>query len=409
MSQSSQNSKAITEKLPNLTIKGQVLELQCYSNVSAITSLEDEWQALEQINTEDFTYFQNYNWCIEYFRQFADDVSDKHCPIPRVFVLRKDNKPIMIWPMMRVQSRTGLKLLMAATEPLGQYCNLIFDPAAFNAEIGQATLNLIIENSKSDAASLNYYPKDCMIDKIIGERGIKENSTLEASILDFTQYKSWEAYSSTLSKGQRKERRRNKNKLEAKGDLTCDVHFAGTKQYEALIALALKLKSQWLEQTGRKPGLLASQETKAMFTNLDVSQSNSETVPLVHALYVDGKPIAIEIGMIDADRYYSYLGAIDWEWKDFGPGKVQMAMAQEWCMEKGIKYFDLLHDPSEYKHSWTNHTHTVLTRNIPITFKGYVYSKLWKTYIRPKMKSIYHFAGAKNRDRINKFAKIFSK
>lgn len=400
------------KRLSKLTVEGHSLELQCYNNISAISSLKDEWQALELVCPEDFTYFQSYNWCIEYYKQFADDLTDRHCPIPQVFILRKDQKPIMLWPLMRIQSRTGLKILATATEPLGQYSNLLFDTSVFNAKTGQAVLKKVIEHSKADLISLNNYPQGCLIDKIIDGQGIQENSKLESSILDLSKYKSWEAYTQTLSRGQRKSRRRNITKLEAEGSLTYKVHNAETEEYSNLISLALEMKKQWLLETGRKPGILADACTKAMFTNLQMSQSSKQDQiagSMVHALFLNDLPVAIEFGMIENSRYYSYLGAIDWDWKDYSPGKVQLAMAQEWCMNEGIKNFDLLHDPSKYKSSWTNHTHKVISRNIPITYKGYIYSKLWKTHIRPKLKTIYHFAGTRNRDRLNKLAGIFQK
>ena len=396
-------------KLSNLEIEGRVLVLECYDTVEAICTLEDKWLALEATCTEDFTYFQTYNWCIEYYKQFADDINDKHCPIPQVFVLRDGGKPLMIWPLMRIQSRTGLKILTTATEPLGQYANLIFDHSQFDERHGTLVLNLIIEHSKSDSVSFNNYPEKSMLDKIVATRGIKENSNLESSILDLSQYNNWDSYFQTLSKTQRKSRRRDKNKLTQQGNISYEVIEAGVAQYKTLVEHALDMKKQWLLETGRKPGLLDDKSTRSMLQNLNPSNTIKNSGPIVHALKLNGMPVAIELGMIRDNRYYSYLGAIDWAYKDFSPGKVQMEMSQEWIMNKGIHYFDLLHDPSDYKTSWRNHTHKVISRNIPVTYKGYIYSQLWKTYIRPKLKSVYHFAGTKNRERLNKVVNIFRK
>ncbi len=382
------------------------LSLECLETVQAICAFEQEWLALEAACTEDFTYFQNYNWCIEYYKQFADDITNKHCPIPQVFVLRQDDRPIMIWPLMRIQSRTGLKILTTATEPLGQYSNLLFDPAKFDASLGKLVLDFIIKHSKSDSLSFNNYPENSMVDKIIGTKGIKENSNLESSMLDLKRYENWDAYFQTLSKVQRKSRRRDKNKLMTQGDISYDVIKPGADGFEHLVERALDMKKQWLLETGRTSGLLDEKCTREMFKNL---KSSSTSGPVVHALKLNGNPIAIELGMIKADRYYSYLGAIDWRYKDFSPGKVQIEMSQEWSMSRGMKYFDLLHDPSDYKTSWSNLKHKVISRNIPVTYKGFIYSQLWKTHIRPKLKNIYHFAGTKNRERLNKAVSIFQK
>lgn len=401
------NSSAL--QLSNLEVAGREYALECYETVAAIKSIEENWLSLEAECTEDFTYFQTYNWCIEYYKQFADDITNKHCPIPQVFILRNSGKPIMIWPLMRIQSRTGLKILTTATEPLGQYANLLFDKAHFDETLGKSVLNLIIEHSKSDSVSFNNYPENSMLDKIVGTKGIKENSNLESSILDLSQYNNWETYFQTLSKTQRKSRRRDKNKLTQQGDISYEVIEAGEGQYKTLIEHALDMKKQWLIETGRTPGLLDDKCTRAMLQNLSASNKTKNSDPIAHALKLNSIPIAIELGMIRENRYYSYLGAIDWAYKDFSPGKVQIEMSQEWIMNKGIQYFDLLHDPSDYKTSWSNHTHKVISRNIPVTYKGYIYSQLWKTYIRPKLKSAYHFAGTKNRERLNKAVSIFRK
>lgn len=401
--------KSVAKQLPYLEVDGSVFTLECYESVSTIYSLEKEWLSLETECTEDFTYFQNYNWCIEYYKQFADDLTNKHCPIPQVFVLRRDKKPIMIWPLMRIQSRVGLKILATATEPLGQYANLLFDQTQFDEIIGKRALDLIIKHSKSDLVSLNNYPENSMIDKIIGTIGIKDKSNFESSILDLSRYDDWDSYFQTLSKVQRKSRRRYKNKLSTQGELAYEVISAGTDRFKFLVDQALDMKKQWLLETGRTPGILDDELTRAMFKNLTDPAKSVKSGPIAHALKLDDTVISIELGMVKGDRYYSYLGAIDWSYKDFRPGKVQIEMAQEWSMKQGIKYFDLLHDPSDYKSSWSNHTNKVISRNIPVTYTGYIYSKLWKTYIRPKLKAMYHFAGAKNREHLNKAVKFLRK
>jgi len=397
------------KQLSNLEVDDRVFTLECYETILAIHTIEEDWLSLEAECEEDFTYFQNYNWCIEYYKQFADDVTNKHCPIPQVFVLRHEHKPIMIWPLMRIQSRTGLKILTTATEPLGQYSNLLFDQTHFDETLGKSVLDLIIKHSQSDSVSLNNYPENSMIDKIIGEKGIKENSSLESFILDLSRYDNWETYFQTLSKAQRKSRRRDKNRLMTQGNVSYNVVEAGTSAYKDLVERALDMKKQWLLETGRKAGILDDKATRAMLKNLKPSPKSVKSGAIVHELKLDGKPIAIELGMIKKDRYYSYLGAIEWTYKDFSPGKVQIEMSQEWSMKQGIQNFDLLHDPSDYKSSWSNHTHKVTSRNIPVTYKGFIYSQLWKTYLRPKLKTIYHFAGTKNRERLNKAVSIFSK
>ena len=188
-------------QLSTFSVDGGKFLLECYDNLDSIKTLETDWRRLETSCQEDFTFYQTYNWCVEYYKRFANDLSDKHCPIPQVFVLRSGQFGIMIWPMMLIQSRTGLKILTTATEPLGQYCNLLLDGSVFDETIGHEVLNLILKHTSADSVSFNNYPEGCLIDKIIGEQGIREKSNLESSVLDMSQYENWEAYTQTLSKG----------------------------------------------------------------------------------------------------------------------------------------------------------------------------------------------------------------
>lgn len=393
-------------QLADFDVGGQTYTLEYHESIEAVQNLGPQWQALEASCKDDFTFFQTFSWCAEYYNQFANDLTNRHCPLPQVFVLRKNQVPIMLWPMMRIQSRTGIKILTTATEPLGQYCNFLSNNTHFDDTIGKEALRHILDHANAHVVSFNYYPVESLIGRLVSDIGIKENSDYFSSILEFGEFKSWDEYYRSLSKSQRKDRRRTKSKLEAKGTLGYAVYEAGDADYAKYVAKALEMKTKWLEKTGRKPGILAEDLTCQMFSNLEMSKTEKGEGPLVHVLLLDGAPIAIELGIVKAEKYCSYLGAIDWSLKDYGPGKVQMEMAQEWCFENGIKSFDLLHDPSGYKASWTNTQATMESRNVALGKRGYVYSILWKTYIRPKLKKAYHFAGKKNRKRVNKLVSL---
>lgn len=391
------------------------LRLECLESIEAMSEIKDEWQALEKSNKEAFAFFQTYNWCVEYHRQYSDDMSNKHCPLPQVFVLWHGSKAIMIWPLMRIKSRTNLKLLVSATEPLGQYTNILFEPSHFNAELGKSVFNAISNYYKVDCISINHYPKDSIVDQIIRDRGIHEKSNLASSMLVKETNMTWEEYYASLSKSQRKDRRRAHNKLSAEGNLSYAIHPAGSKAYNELVKWALVQKVEWLENSGRKGGILAEPRTKLMFQGLeeiqDQDKANAKTSQgaMAHCLYLDNKPVAVEIGMLYQNHYYSYLGAIDDDWKNYTPGKVQIQMAQQWAFENNIKTFDLLHDPSEYKSSWSNTKHDVISCNIPFTTKGKLYAMVWKQKVRPKLKSLYHFSDAKTRKKMFESFKILSK
>ncbi len=152
------------------------------------------------------------------------------------------------------------------------------------------------------------------------------------------------------------------------------------------------MKQTWLRETGRSSGILADSDTGKFLMGLTGSDCGPRGCPhgaLIHVLSVDGYPVAIEIGMVMGCHYYSYLGAFDWAWKDYSPGKIQIEMAQKWAKSVGLEKFDFLGDPSDYKEQWTNSIHRLHSRSTPITALGLIYCAIWKSHLRPKLKNAY--------------------
>ena len=84
-------------------------------------------------------------------------------------------------------------------------------------------------------------------------------------------------------------------------------------------------------------------KTSELLSILHGSPDNDQSAPdgaVLGVLKFNGAPIAIEIGMCLNSRYYSYIGAFDWEFRNMSPGKVQMENTQMWAKEVGIVDFD---------------------------------------------------------------------
>ena len=192
------------------------------------------------------------------------------------------------------------------------------------------------------------------------------------------------------------------------GKLEYRVSAGGSDEYRYLVEKCLAFKKIWLRETGRLPGRLGTPETQRFFQSLNFQEKtcDHDIGAVAHCLYLNEKPVGIELGMLCNNDYYSYLGAIDWDFRKYSPGKVQMEFAQRWAAEEGIRRFDFLNDPSDYKSYWTNSKQDLVSLNIPLTLKGYAYSRVWKTIVRPRLKLFYHKTGAANRELINKASSL---
>ena len=162
------------------------------------------------------------------------------------------------------------------------------------------------------------------------------------------------------------------------------------------------MKQDWLKGTGRLGRDLFDPRFATFLHDLGSTPGKDDDGVFLHALTLDGVPIAMELGMRFRKDYYCFLGAIDLAYQKFSPGKVQMEQAQRWAIETGIRRFDFLNDPSTYKSSWTNTTVPLTACYIPFTSLGQLYCRHWKAGLRPRLRALYDGIGPAWRCRFRK-------
>lgn len=111
---------------------------------------------------------------------------------------------------------------------------------------------------------------------------------------------------------------------------------------------------------------------------------------MAHVLTLSGRPVAIELGMAHRGQYHSYLGAFDWNLRKYSPGKIQIETTLQWAKEAGLDQFDFMGDPAGYKSYWTCSSHPISSRSIPLTPRGWFYSFVWRTHLRPLAKTVFN-------------------
>ncbi len=394
--------------IPSLSVleDGNQFVLDCLTNVNAIEEISKEWRELEQKCGEPYIYFQSFDWCLEWCKEFSNPhVQNKSVPLPaiKVYALHRNGDLVMVWPMMATKSATGLTIQTFLTEPHGQYGNIICDRKLIPASIGKRIWQHIKNNSDADAIVIDQYPQSSFLREMVESHGICECSERHSSVLDLTAFQTWDEYRASLSRRMRKQRNQRRNKITKLGNLGVETHYGGSDRYRELVAIALVWKKVWLDKTGRRAEVLSDESTKAFFSNLKGSKETGVSPPsgaVLNVLTLDHKPIGIEIGFCLDEHYYCYLGAFDWELKNYSPGKIQMEETQIWAKEKGFKKFDFLGEPADYKTSWTNSTCSLESRSVAITMRGFLYCVLWKVYLRPVTRYVFNKLKVENRTKL---------
>ena len=393
-------SPANEVELASLRSGGNDYSLHCLTGVGEIQAIREAWKRLEQTNPDPFSYFQSFDWCFQWcLSKLEQDRTDRQTTLC-VYVLSHQDSIVMIWPMMEIKTRIGARILTFLTDPLSQYSNILADHKHVSNEMARKVWNLICKHTNTDAVSIDRYPSESLLEAALHNTGFEEKSYNEASFLDLTEFKTWDDHHASLSRNQRKQRNRRKSKLSKQGELSYEVSYGGSERYIEHLSKALEMKQDWLKNTGRSSSVLAQSDTMNFLASLSGNESGPSGFPegaVSQALCIDGVPIAIEIGMVMQRHYYSYLGAFDWAWKDYSPGKVQIEEAQKWAKSVGLEKFDFLGDPADYKEQWTGSAHRMRSRSLPKTALGFLYCSVWKSRLRPQLKSVYKNMGTDKR------------
>lgn len=363
--------------------------IECVESLAEMDRLGGEWQALERRAADSLAYFQSYDWCRTWCAHYAaDDRGDG--PQIRVYTCRVDGRLVMVWPLMQIGDRPTVRKIVALTEPHGQYGNILIDPdiwsAGFAADLVESCWRLLERREKVDAILLDSVPDGAMPKRLGASGEVKMGWSGHNSAMDMTGFGGcYEAYRASLKSTTRRARNKRRNRLAAQGTLDYRVHFGGTPEYADLVGIGIAMKREWLERTGRATRALNLPHVPEFLGALS-NNADGDKGAVAAALTLDGRPVAVEIGFLYHRRFYSYLGAFDWELRDYSPGKLQLEEALKWCLERGVEVYDLLGDPSTYKFDWCNVTTPLAAYRRANTITGQAYLSVWCDNLRPALK-----------------------
>ncbi|MXN47169.1 GNAT family N-acetyltransferase [Shinella kummerowiae] len=347
---------------------------------SAMHAVAADWRALDARAADPLAYFQSFDWC----QHWLDVVADAGCR-PEIHTLRQGGNLVAVWPMM-LSGRVVKRL-----EPLGwphsQYANLLIDPS-FDGHEATRLLLAGLAPERHDVVLIESVPAGSALAALVEGTSPLPGRSNTAAMLDLSAFATSDDYAATLSKTQRRNRNRRRNALARHGALTFEVLFPDDAGFAQAIATCLGFKRTWLRETSRYSSGFAFEGFDRFLASLP-GERNTLSGACLSVLKAGDRLVAGELGFLHHGHYYAYLGAFDWDLRDLSPGKVQMDMTVCWLIEQGVKTYDLLGHPADYKESWSNRTLGLETYALPATLAGRAYSGLWTARIRPGLKHIY--------------------
>ncbi len=192
----------------------------------------------------------------------------------------------------------------------------------------------------------------------------------EAPAIDLSGFADLDAYWATLSKNRRSSLRRRSKALRSSHDVAFACLEDGDAR-ERAVADAMAFKRAWLEGQQAVGSAYASDYFETSFRDM-ASDPACRDVLKVFALTVDGRTVAVEIGLVAGSTYQSHIGAFDPDMMKTGVGALLTLDVIGWCIETGIETYDMLGPDTAFKRDWTSTTMPVCEAAIPLSPLGRV-------------------------------------
>lgn len=152
----------------------------------------------------------------------------------------------------------------------------------------------------------------------------------------------------------RHEQRRLRRRLGELGELTYDVVHGG-EEADACFEQLLALEAQdWKAASGTA---IAQQPSTLRFYRAVAEWAAQRGWLRLDALRLDGRPVAISMGLEAHGVYYGLKLGADYALRKHGPGVLLLEDIVRTGFERGLRRIELLGDNDKYKRQWATTTH----------------------------------------------------
>jgi CelD/BcsL family acetyltransferase involved in cellulose biosynthesis len=347
-------------------------------DISSLASIEGEWRDLERRNGVP-TPFQTWEWCSGWLAAKAASAAP-HEEV-RLVVVRENGHLVQLWPLA-VRTLWVFRIASWLGEPLTQYGDVIAESSDRSASRSEAAWCHIRGWRDIDAMELRRVRSDAGIKNLLIEHGAACATTSSAPFIDFTAANADGRPAWLRSSRTRNSLRRRLGELGTHGTVGFEVLADADEQIGA-VAAALRLKRDWLKETGRASMGLSHPAAGAFLASLASTGSL-----FVARLRVAQATAAVEIGLRRNEKYYSFLQAYEPRFAAAAPGRLLFWHLIERCPDLGVKLFDFLAPAYPHKQEWATGECSTQDFVVPITTKGQV-ALSYLARIKPQIKLIH--------------------
>ena len=357
-------------------------QLRLISTTKGLAHIGSAWRALEQNCHVPPTVFQSYDWLKCWAVTHVAPESNVQIFFVVGFI---GNRLVYAMPLTLWQTH-GARMLTWASQPIGQYGDVLCDKSVNLAQWTNAALNFIRQQKQADLLRLRHVRATSNIGPHAKQNFHDGKLYERAPAMDLTRFANEAEYDARYSPEQRHRRKRIRAKIEKIGALNFEI--IGQNKVAATIDQALHEKLKWLTQRGRYSSALHC-PNHASFLKALASQPTETLQTITAQLSAGDQPISWELGFIYQGTQYLYLTSHMAHLTDLSPGRLTFDLSQRQALRQGLKSYDLMIPYDPHKESWATQTESVNDFYLPLNIYGAFYGHFYFGWLRPILRKIY--------------------
>jgi CelD/BcsL family acetyltransferase involved in cellulose biosynthesis len=320
--------------------------VQVLTDLAAVEALAAEWGALSQASLQPLL---GPEWNLAALKS-------SRAQAPRVVVVRRGLRPVAIGALVVAAgagiARAEFAGARAAYEPTGF---LYLDAAALEALCGAIValgVPVLLQRLPVGSAEARLFAAAA------ARRG--KLLTLGAAAAPFVAIdRPWESFESGVSSRRRQDYRRARRQLEGLGTVSVDVSSPTPATVAAELADAVRVEAAgWKGREGS--ALRAHASLGGFFDELARRLAVRGTLRIA-SLRLEGKAIATQICIEDADRWWVLKIGYDEQFADYSPGIQLMWDVLRHAFSRGLASVELLGTAEAWLRTWTTHERAYCT------------------------------------------------
>jgi CelD/BcsL family acetyltransferase involved in cellulose biosynthesis len=296
---------------------------------------------------------------------------------------------------VEITSRGLVTTARLAGAPVGQYDDVLIDPAADPADVVEAALAALRRDRGVDLLLLTRVRSDGALARGC-RRFVELGPPEEAPYADLGEAGA-DAFMASLKGRVRRQQSKRKRQLAELG--MCEyAQAAGPEEAAQWMREALALKREWLRRSGRLSQAFMDRQTADHLIAAAREGAGGPIAPVepgrsrlvMSRLTVAGRTAALEVGFLCRDAYHFYLGTFAPEFAPYGAGNVLTENVVRACAEGGMRRYDMLAPDSRNKREWANGSVAVKDMVLPLSAPGRLYALVVHRTLRPALRRAFY-------------------